>query len=122
MSERKFLTTAYNKSEKFEEIRPLLKQLHDFFHDNQIPYIFAANIVVDTEKETHETVSSALLIGADRTPPELAISNVAITKGIPEAMKMAALISLGGYVGSDPQQEEPEFTEGKPTVGGVGHA
>lgn len=125
MSDKKFLTVAYDKTEKFQEIKPLLDQIHKFCQDNEIPYIFAASIVVDTENETHETCSSALLIGADRTPPELAIANQLIVKSIPEAMRLAASISLSGYVGGEPQdhEDDPDFTEGPaPTVSGVGHA
>ncbi|HEX7646345.1 MAG TPA: hypothetical protein VF450_02920, partial [Noviherbaspirillum sp.] len=81
MTARQILATSYDKREKFEEIKPLLERLHQFCQENEIPYVFAANLVVDTENETHEACSSALLIGPERTPPELAIANIAVTKG-----------------------------------------
>ena len=47
-----------------------------------------------------------MLIGPERTPPELAIANIAVTKGIPEAVNMAAAIVMAGYVGGNAQGKD----------------
>ena len=54
MTARQILATSYDKREKFEEIKALLERLHQFCQENEIPYVFAANLGVDTENETHE--------------------------------------------------------------------
>jgi len=123
---RQFLTEAYDKREAFEEIKPLLRQIHDFCQANNIPYLFAANVVVDTEEDSHETVSSALLLGPEVTPPEMAVANIAIQKGLPAAMAVGSILAGAGYSGESISSSGGEDTSfdinTKPTVGGVGHA
>lgn len=111
MSKRKYLSAAYDKRAVFEEIKPLLEKVHKFCHKNDIPYVFAANLVVDTENDTHETCSSAMLIGPERTPPELAIAHIAVTNGISDAVAMAAVIMshVNADAESNDDADQPEW-------------
>lgn len=119
-----FLSTGYDKTAKFEEIKPLLNQVHDFLKANEIPFLFSASVKVDVEGNNHDTITSAYFNGAETTPPEFAVANTAITEDIPKAIALAMQIMASGYTGAVRGAEDAaDFTEGpKPTVSGAGHA
>jgi hypothetical protein len=116
------LSFGYDKREKFEEIKPLLEQIHSFMRENEIPYIFAANVVVNTDDRSHETATSASLIGMERTPPEMAVANMCVTQGLPAAIQLASFLLSLGYTGGVEQPIAADSSGPQPTVSGAGHA
>lgn len=117
-----FLTEAYDFSEVIEkQLTPLVSQIHAICQEKGIPYICAIASVCRPDQNDHVVNGSALLVGKERTPPELMLANLAIQKTIPEAMQFGTFCMLNGFTSEFADEEE--FADGpEPTVKGHGHA
>lgn len=123
--EIKFLTEAYDFQEVIEkDLAPLVSQIHAICQERKIPYICAIAAMCNPEQNEHIVNGSALLVGSERTPPELVLANIAIQKNIPEAIKFGSLCLMNGLTAEQCGEEnEEEFADGpRPTVKGHGHA
>lgn len=122
--EPKFLTEAYDFRDVLaKELAPLVSQIHAICQEKKIPYICAIASMCNPEKKEYIVNGSALLVGTERTPPELVLANVAITKTITEAMQFGTFCVMNGYGTDAPEKEADRFADGpQPTVTGHGHA
>lgn len=121
----KFLTEAYDFQDVVaKELGPLVSRIHAICQEKRIPYVCAIGSMCDPEKNEHIVSASTLLVGPERTPPELALANLAVQKGIPDAMKFGTFCLISGFTAEQcPDEGEADFADGvQPTVGGHGHA
>ncbi len=104
-SEVKYLSESYDKREQFNEIEGALRQVHEFCQRHGIPYIFAACIFNDAEKNSFACCASAHLIGPEKTPPALVVANQCVQDSIFGAVKLATALMLSGY--TDKTADDP---------------
>lgn len=105
-----FLTEAYDFSEVIEkQLAPLVSQIHAICQEKRIPYVCAIAAHCSPEKNEYTVNGYALLIGPERTPPELVLASLAIQKTIPEAVRFGTFCMLNGFTSDT---EEEAFADG----------
>lgn len=113
MTEKNYLTTAYDKTAVYEaEILPLLSRVYDIAGEHEIPFI--ACLCVRNNENSHTLATAANTSGPERTPAEMMVAASLFEQGgaVEKAMVCRAGSSFimkaaqTGVIGDDADEED----------------
>lgn len=108
------LTEDFDLRDKIKEIEPELERIHQFFKENNIPYVLGACTMNNVAQDHHTMTLCAHSDGPERVPPALTMSLIALHEDVGAAMMfgasvMAGAVKVAADAGNDAAEEEADL-------------